>query len=128
MAFFPFAEPADVIAGTSVHVRFSAHPFEDDYVWKWGASATDRRGDAWTADQSSVRGIPIDPAVLGRRKPSHRVERSASLEADRLILRLFGEGATLGEVAAALVDTHPDVTPTTQAALSRAADLGERYG
>ena len=130
MAFLPFGEPREVEEGDTVSVRLSARQADDDYVWTWGAFSGDDAGGApdWEVEQTTFRSTPIDVRRIMRRRANHRIGGSRALDADRTALQMLSEGATLGETSDALVADFGDVVADAPAALTRVADLAERYG
>ena len=128
MAFLPFGEPCDVEQGDSVSIHVAARHVGDEYVWTWGASTGDPDAPDWSVEQTSFKSKPIDVARIMRRGADRRVGGSRALEADRLALDMLAGGSSLGETAEALADGFADVVPDSTTALTRVADLAERYG
>lgn len=127
MAFLPFRRPVDLDRGSELSIGLSADLVGDDYIWSWTAAAVDTGGERWSAEQSTFKAAPIDPSRLARRKASHRPVLSPLAEVDATILTRLGHGLSLGEVAAEVVRTG-SVRLSEQDALTRVADLAERYG
>lgn len=128
MAFLPFATPAELDVGTEIEFEVSARRAADEYIWTWGASGGRADDSRWEVHQSTFHASPLDLARLRRRQGDHRLEPTRALEADQVALQLLAGGATLGEAARALATDFDDVVSSDAAALTRVADLAERYG
>lgn len=130
-AFFPLQEPVPLKEGDMAEVELRADLVDGDYVWSWKTrvTAAGSSGAVKTAfRQSTFFSTPLAAATLRRRNAGFVPQPTADAEIDRVVLSLLDGRTALGEIAASLCARFPQHFPHRQAALTRAADLAERYG
>jgi protein arginine N-methyltransferase 1 len=127
-AFFPLQEPVPLEQGDLVEVSLRADLIDDDYVWGWNTRVSDATGAEKAAFcQSTFHGAPLSPAKLRRREAGFIPSPTQEMEIDRLALSLMDGRTHLGEMAVSLRTRFPQRFLRLQDALTRAADLAERY-
>ena len=128
-AFFPLQEPVPLAEGDKVDVELRADLIDGDYVWRWSTHVTAANGAAKAAfRQSTFHGAPISPDKLKRREAGFVPQPIQDVEIDRVVLAMLDGRTTLSEIATALCTRFPQRFSRQQDALTRAADLAERYG
>lgn len=127
-AYFPLREPLPLEEGDLVEVSLRADLIDDDYVWGWSTRVSDATGAQKAAyRQSTFHGAPLSPAKLRRREAGFMPQPTPEFEIDRVAFSLMDGRTPLGEIAAALQARFPQRFTRLQDALTRAADLAERY-
>ena len=127
-AFFPLQEPVPLDEGDLVEVSLRADLVDDDYVWGWSTRVSDAAGaEKATYRQSTFHGAPLSPAKLRRREAGFIPNPTQETEIDRLALSLMDGRTHLNDIAASLRIRFPQRFMRLQDALTRAADLAERY-
>lgn len=129
-AFFPLQQPVVLDEGDLVRVRLRADLVDDDYVWRWDTrvrAAGDPDRFKASFRQSTFYGVPLTLAGLKRREGGYRPHRAEAAEIDQYVLSLIDGRNTLDEMADRLVERFPDRFPRRQDALTRAADVAQRY-
>ncbi len=123
----PWPEAIDLIANDRIQVRLRADFVHADYEWSWETRVI--RGERVISEfrQSTFSGTPLPPDRL--RKRAHRFvpEPNEDFSIDRLALDLMRQKHSLDEIAKALVAEFPARFTNWNAALTRAADLSQRY-
>jgi protein arginine N-methyltransferase 1 len=127
--FFPWPDPVSLSEGDEVRVELRADFDGNDYVWSWETWVTDpAAGEVRTHfRQSSFLAQSFGPDAL--RKRAHTFVPTAGDDAriDRRVLELMTGGAALGEIATRIFAEFPCRFRTWDAALTRVADLSDRY-
>lgn len=118
-AFFPFERALPVRAGDTLAVDFRAHLANGEYLWGWDTTlARAAAGEEQVSfRQSNLASRLVSLDSLRRLGPDHRPPRTASTAVWSTMIRLVDGSRTLGEIAAALRDAHPDVFADAAAAL-----------
>jgi type I protein arginine methyltransferase len=130
VGFLPFSSAADVEAGDSIEVWLRAKLVGADYVWGWDTTIY-RHGRAEPVvqlRQSSLAGVSVSPMRLRKRLHEYKPTLDASGEVDLFILKAMDGSAALEEIARALLARFPDRFKSEKKALTRVADLSEKYG
>jgi ribosomal protein L11 methyltransferase PrmA/PRMT5 arginine-N-methyltransferase len=130
VGFLPFSSAADVEAGDSIEVWLRAKLVGADYVWGWDTTIY-RHGRAEPVVQlcqSSLAGVSVSPMRLRKRLHEYKPTLDANGEVDLFILKAMDGSAALEEIARALLARFPDRFKSEKKALTRVADLSEKYG
>lgn len=129
-AFFPLQEPVILSEGDNITVKLRADLVDDDYVWQWNTQLT-KAGETgrvkMSFHQSTFLGTPISPEKLRHREAGFIPQRTDEAMIDQFALSAMDGQTSLGEIAAALTARFPKGFLRQQDALTRAADLAERY-
>ncbi|MDB4947874.1 MAG: prmA [Gemmatimonadetes bacterium] len=127
-AFFPCARGVPVRLGDTVHLSIRADAVAGEYVWRWAFRVT--RGGALVDESthSAFRGAVLTPERLRRRSHLARHALGEAGRIDAFVLGALDGEATVGRVAERLRDTFPDAFARWEDAVSRVADLADRYG
>jgi protein arginine N-methyltransferase 1 len=127
--FFPWPECVTMCEGDVVSVSLKATLVGPDYVWQWNSMIRSADGQA-KADfhQNNLMGSAISAQQLRRRAHSHVPRLSSEGEVTFEILQRMQEGARLEEIAREIAARHPEPYPRWEDALSRVADMSEKYG
>lgn len=124
---FPWPQSVELVAGDLVEVRLRATLLQTDYVWSWDTRVMS--GECVKAEfrQSTFNGAVPSPEHL--RKRAHRFvpELNEDSRIDSLVLDLMRQKHSLDEIAKTLLAEYPVRFKNWNAALTRAADLSERY-
>jgi type I protein arginine methyltransferase len=124
---FPWPQSVELTAGDLVEVSLRGDFVHMDYVWSWDTRVMS--GERVTAEfrQSTFNGAP--PSLDRLRKRAHRFvpELNEDSRIDGLVLDLMRQKHSLDEIAKALLAEYPVRFKDWNAALTRAADLSERY-
>jgi protein arginine N-methyltransferase 1 len=125
--FLPWPEAVELMAGDHVQVRIRAVFVHSDYVWSWETRVM--RGERVKCEfrQSTFAGAPFSRERLHKRADGFVPELNEDYSIDRLALDLMRQKRSLGEIAKALLAEFPVRFKNWNAALTRAADLSERY-
>lgn len=129
-AFFPLQEPAPLSRGDTVTLVLKADLVDDDYVWRWSTQVVAGGGSnrlKASFRQSTFHGAPLSLDRLKRREASYVASASEAARIDQLVLSMLDGRTSLGEIAAALLARFPHRFARQQDALTRAADVAERY-
>jgi protein arginine N-methyltransferase 1 len=129
-AFFPLQEPVPLDEGDLVEVSLRADLIDDDYVWRWDtrvSAAADAGQTKASFRQSTFYGAPLSVEGLKRREAGYTPPRSEAAEIDQYVLSLIDGRRNLSEIAEHLVARCPHRFPRRQDALTRAADVAQRY-
>jgi len=126
-AYFPFPAAVAVRAGEEVEVTLEGRLAGSEYLWRWRARGRDGRADAWSCDQSTFFGTPLDAEALRRQAPSFvpRVNDGAKLDA--WILSRMDASRSVGAIAAEAAERFPGELKSLPEALARVGELAERY-
>ena len=127
--FLPLAEPMRLKKGETVTARIRANLLDSEYIFSWDcdgpADASGKPSQRFRQSTFLRRIIPTETLQPGA---NTRVpESSPQIVIDRDCLDLVGEGRNLGEIAAALLERHPEHLQSYDQALESVADLMRRY-
>jgi len=129
-AFFPLLESVVVAAGDQVLVSIHADLMGYDYVWRWETKVM-RGGEPMTviADfkQSTFIGTPTSLAQLLKRADSYVPMLSDDGKIDSYLLTQMDGMASTEELAEQIREHYPNRFATADDALTRVANLVERY-
>jgi hypothetical protein len=129
-AFFPWPEGIELEIGDHVSVRLRADFVHVDYVWTWDTRVTDGASGTTriTYRQSSFIGTPRSIERLRKRRHQFVPEPNEESRIDRRIIAFMDQRLTLSDIASRILTEFPSRFTDWHAALTRAADLSERYG
>jgi protein arginine N-methyltransferase 1 len=129
VGFLPFSSIVDVETGDSITVSLRAKLVGADYVWDWDTTShRDRRAEQVVRlRQSSVAGVPLSPMRLRKRFDEYKPTLDANGEVDLFIMKAMDGSAALEEIARALLIRFPGRFDSEKKALTRVADLSEKY-
>ena len=122
-AFFPFRPAIALRRAESLHVALRAVRAGDDYAWTWSARTDDGR----SAHHTTLRSLPLDPAVLTLRSGQFAPRRSTEGDVLRTLLDCADGRATFGELARVLHERFAARFPTTQSALDYVTRLDDLW-
>ena len=128
--FLPLSRSVSLERGDHVTVDLRAELVTGAYVWRW--NTTVRGGSADSVPKASFRqstlfGVPLSAASLGRRAATHVPTFGPDAEVDRHVLEAMADGRSLGAIAQALLTRFPGRFSRFEAALDRVGDLSVRY-
>jgi protein arginine N-methyltransferase 1 len=126
-AYLPFPAAVKVEAGEQVEVTLEGRLSGSEYVWRWRARGRDGRADAWSFDQSTFFGAPLDAEELRRRAPSSVPRVNGEGKLDAWILSRMDASRSVRAIAAEAAERFPDQLRSLPEALARVGDLAERY-
>jgi protein arginine N-methyltransferase 1 len=125
--FFPWPEAVRLLAGDKVEVRLRADFIQTDYVWSWETRVMSCERVKAEFRQSTFNGAALSPDRLRKRAHTFVPEPNEDSRIDGLVLDLIRKKLSLDEIAKALLAQYPASFKNWNAALTRAADLSERY-
>jgi protein arginine N-methyltransferase 1 len=129
-ALFPLREPVPLSEGDVVSISLKADLVDDDYLWRWDTRVT-ADGEAWRVKarfrQSTFYGAPISLDKLKQREAGYIPPPAEAAEIDQFVLAQLDGRTSLGEIATGLRARFPQCFTRQQDALSRAADVTQRY-
>jgi protein arginine N-methyltransferase 1 len=128
--FLPFSSAVDLKVGDSIAVSLQASLIGTDYIWGWDTTV---RRDGLTKPvvrlcQSSFRGAPLSSTRLRKRAHDHVPTLDVDGQIDLFVLQAMNGSAALEEIARALLARFPDRFKSEKKALTRVADISEKYG
>jgi protein arginine N-methyltransferase 1 len=129
-AFFPLQEPVALSEGDGVSVTLRADLVDDDYVWRWDTRVTaacDPSQVKARFRQSTFYGAPISLDKLKRREAGYVPPPAEDARIDGFVLSRLDGQTSLGEIATELCAGFPQRFARQQDALTRAADVAQRY-
>jgi len=127
-AFFPLPEAAALSPGDTVGVALRADLVGSDYVWSWNTRVIDKSGTVRRHhNQSTFMGTLIGRRKMQRRSEAFVADPGEEWAVDKSAMGLMQARASLGEIATALFAQYPGRFKTWNEALTKAADLAERY-
>jgi protein arginine N-methyltransferase 1 len=126
--FFPWPRAFALAEGDTVAFELRADPVGGDYEWTWQTEIRRGTGEVARFRQSTVNSVAFSREFLLRRTPSFAPALSAAGSAALQALEAVRAGRTVGEIARALHETHPDRFPSIERAQGFLAELLERYG
>ncbi len=115
------------MAGDQVEVQLRAAFVRSDYQWSWETRVTSCERVKARFRQSTFDGAMLSPGRLRKRAHSFVPEPNEDSRIDSLVLDLMLQKLTLDEIAKALLAQYPERFENWNAALTRAANLSERY-
>jgi protein arginine N-methyltransferase 1 len=120
----PLPTPVQAEEGDVLEVRISIY---DGQIWRWETRLQRGSAMAFSADQSTFHGFPLD---LDRVRV-HAGDRPTALSdlgrAAEAVLADFSRGQRLDEIVAGLASTRRDLFPTLAAARTFVVQLAERF-
>jgi hypothetical protein len=122
-AFFPFRPAFALRRAESLHVELRTVRAGDDYAWSWSARTDAGR----SAHHTTLRSLPLDPAVLALRAEHFQPRRSTDGEVLRAVLDAADGRATFGDLARVLQKRFAERFPTTQSALDYVTKLDDLW-
>ncbi len=129
-ACFPLQEPVPLSEGDVVSISLKADLVDDDYLWRWDTRVT-ADGEAGRVKarfrQSTFYGTPISLDKLKQREAGYIPPSAEAAEIDQFVLSQLDGRTSLGEIATGLRTRFPQRFPRQQDALTRAADVAQRY-
>jgi type I protein arginine methyltransferase len=125
--FFPWPEAVELMAGDHLEVRLGAYFVQSDYVWSWETRVLSGARVKAEFRQSTFNGMALSPDRLRKRLQRFVPEPNEDCRIDSLVLDLMRQKLSLDEIAKALLAQYPMRFKTWNAALTKAADLSERY-
>jgi len=125
--FLPWQEALELIAGDRVEIRVRADFVHSDYIWSWETRTMSGERVKSEFRQSAFNGAPLSPDRLRKRANRFVPEPNEDSRIDSLALKLMRQKVSLDEIAKALLAEYPVRFKNWNAALTRAADLSERY-
>jgi type I protein arginine methyltransferase len=129
-AFFPLSEPVTLTPGDMITVSLAANLVGADYIWRWDTTVLEQGEPAKVKaqlKQSTFYGAPLSLERLRRQEASYVPSLSDDGRVDHFILSLMDGQTPLMDIARQVVRQYPDRFPRWQDALSRAAELAQRY-
>jgi type I protein arginine methyltransferase len=129
-AFFPLANPVDLVSGDRVSVTLQANSIGDDYIWSWQTQVTTTADPCHVKtdfQQSTFFGVPRSSQALQTRSDSYIPTLNESGKIDLTILDRITAGKSLGDTAQYLTQQFPHRFPHVAKALSYAAKLSQKY-
>ena len=127
-AFFPLPEAAALGPGDTVGVALRADLVGSEYVWSWNTRVIDKSGTVRRHNnQSTFMGTLIGREKMQRRSEAFVADPGEEWAVDKSAMGLMQARASLGEIATALFAQYPGRFKTWNEALTKAADLAERY-
>jgi protein arginine N-methyltransferase 1 len=126
-AFFPLLEPVAVDAGDTVQVELQARLLGKDYVWVWNTHVEAPGGVRARFRQSTFLSQPALPVDLFKRAHDFRPLLGQQGRMDAQVLGMMDGGATLEQIARALLQGFPDRFHSWEEALSHAGGLSQIY-
>jgi type I protein arginine methyltransferase len=129
-AFFPLAQPETLAPGDVITVSMAADLVGGDYIWRWDTTIREQGDPAKIKaqlKQSTFYGAPLSLERLRRQEASYIPTLSDDGRVDYFILSLIDGQTPLMDIAQQIVKQYPDRFPRWQDALSRAAELAQRY-
>ena len=129
-AFFPLQEPVALSEGDRVSVTLRADLVDDDYVWRWDTRVA-ANGEAGPVKarfrQSTFYGAPISLDKLKRREAGYVPPPAEDARIDGFVLSRLDGQTSLGDIATELRARFPQRFARQQDALTRVADVAQRY-
>ncbi|MBC8023460.1 MAG: class I SAM-dependent methyltransferase [Burkholderiales bacterium] len=127
-AFFPWPEAVPLARGDRIELRLRARLMRGEYLWTWETRVM--RGTTQVASfrQSDFFGEPLAAGKVRRHSSTHVAKLGEAGRIDALVLGLMQQDLALGEIAHRLVAAFPGRFARWQDALTRVAELSQRYG
>jgi protein arginine N-methyltransferase 1 len=129
-AFFPWVHPVPLAAGDGIEVTLRADLVQSDYVWGWNTLVrAGGPGGPTKAEfrQSTFFGAALSPGQVRKRAADHRPALSDEGRIDSFILTEMNAVGSVADIARKVAAQYPCHFPTWEDALTRVADLAERY-
>ena len=125
--FFSWPEAVELTVGDQIEFHLRADLIHSDYVWSWRTRLLSGERVKAEFRQSSFAGAPLSPERLRKRAQSFVPEPNEDCRIDSVGLDLMNQKLSLEEIAKSLLAKFPTRFKTWNAALTKAADLSERY-
>ena len=126
-AFFPFEQPAEVVAEDRIEVRLEARLIGADYAWRWDTTITSREGVKYSFRQSTLFGAPLSISKLRNRARGHVPAPSEEGAVTQFVLsRIDGKNSN-EQIAMALLENFPRRFQGYEDALDRVVEVSEKY-
>jgi protein arginine N-methyltransferase 1 len=126
-AYYPFPAAVAVREGEEIEVTLEGRLAGSEYLWRWRAHGRDGRADAWSCDQSTFFGTPLDAEALRRQAPSYVPRANDAGKLDAWILSRMDASRSVGAIAAEAAERFPEQLKSLPEALARVGELAERY-
>ncbi|MDY6781042.1 MAG: 50S ribosomal protein L11 methyltransferase [Cyanobacteriota bacterium] len=129
-AFVPWLTPLPLKCGDRVSVKLQANLVGREYVWRWHSRVFD--GENLTQpkanfEQSTFASQPLSLASLRKRANDFIPKLNSDGEIAQFILKLMGEGRSVGEIARALTHEYSSAFPNLSSALRHAGEFSQKY-
>jgi type I protein arginine methyltransferase len=128
MAFFPWSNPVDLVAGDAINAAIEARFTGSGYVWRWrteipiGAAIYRAR-----FDQSTMYRRPANTAEAMKAAPAHVGELTEEGRIQRFILQAMDGKTSNDAVARRLAAAFPARFADEAQALARVAELSQSF-
>jgi len=127
-AFFPWPQAVELRKDDRVEVTLRADYVDTDYIWSWNTRITGAaEQEKARFSQSTFKAAAVSLERLRKRGNSFVPTPSEDCLIDRRVLEMIERRQSLDEIAEVLMKEFPTRMPDHNAALSRAADLSEKY-
>ncbi|MCP4304357.1 MAG: methyltransferase domain-containing protein [bacterium] len=125
--FFPWPRAVALEVGDQVALSVTANLVGSDYVWRWETKI--RSGDGTKAHfrQASLEGNVISPASLRKREADYVPTLGEDALLDKRIVSQMDGHRSIGDIARDLTEEFPSHFRSWPDALTRVADVAERY-
>jgi protein arginine N-methyltransferase 1 len=125
--YFSWPEAVELKAGDQLEFSLRADFVQSDYVWSWKTQVIGGERVKVEFRQSSFDGAQLSPERLRKRAQRFVPEPNEDCQIDGLGLDLMNQKLSLDEIAKSLLAKFPLRFKNWNAALTKAADLSERY-
>jgi protein arginine N-methyltransferase 1 len=128
-ALFPLSEPVSLNEGDVVKISIHADLVSDDYVWRWHTIVLEAGSETVKADfkQSSFFATPLSSMQLRKRSTAYLPSLNEEGLLDRFVIQQMDGKQSSGDIARQLLDRFPDKFTREVDALTRIAELAEKY-
>lgn len=128
--FLPWLKPVFLEIGDTISVNLQANLVGNDYIWRWNTSVF-HQGDLSQVkasfQQSNFFSTPLSLLQLRKSSSDYLPSLNQEGEIDRLILKLMGEGVSLGDIATQVKENFPTCFANWEDALTRVGNLAQKY-
>lgn len=125
--FCPWPQAVTLSASDRVEVRLRADFVDTEYVWSWETRVIGGGRVKAQFRQSTFYARAMSPARLRKRAHTFVPETNEDFAIDSLALDLMRRKLSVGKIAEAIHREYPSRFKSWNAALTRAANLSERY-
>ena len=127
-AFFPWPQAVELRKDDRVEVALRANYVDTDYIWSWSTRITSASGQEKVRfSQSTFKAAAVSLERLRKRGNSFVPSANEDCLIDRRVLEMIERRQSLEEIAQVLMKEFPARFAGHNKALSRAADLSEKY-
>ena len=128
-AFFPLSQPIALKEGDVVKISINADLVCDDYVWRWHTIVLEAGSETVKADfkQSSFFATPLSSMQLRKRSAAYLPSLNEEGLLDRFVIQQMDGKQSSGDIARQLLDRFPEKFIREVDALTRIAELAEKY-